>query len=273
MRIFIISTFLLSLSITAQTGTLEIIHDLPSALKEISAAEIIPGTDIIWGIEDQSNDDHLYGFDLYSGKWVRDLNVKRASNVDWEELTSDAEGNLYIGDFGNNRKERKHFTIYKVSNAMDAKEEVVAESIEFTLPKPHKKNDFEGFFLWQDFFYIFSKTKKTGVVLKVPNKLGKHLAQVVTTFHLKGDETRITAADIRPDGSKVVLLNHGQIWVLSNFPEDQFFSGNIERISLNHTSQKEGICFLNDNTLIITDERTGTTGGNIYQFKLSDEKK
>lgn len=261
--------FFITLTAWSQHGQLEVIHDLPSALKEISAAEIIPGTDIIWGIEDQGNDDHLYGFDLQNGKWVRDIKVKSASNIDWEELTSDEEGNLYIGDFGNNRRKRKNFTIYKVSHLMEATKEVTAESIEFTIPKPYRKNDFEAFFAYQGCFYLFSKTKKKGVLLKIPIRVGKQVAEVITSFHLKGDETRITGADITNDGSKVVLLNHGQLWVLSDFIGENFFSGNIEQVPFGHTSQKEGICFLNNDTVIITDERTSTDGGNIYQFTLA----
>ena len=38
-----------------------------------------------------------------------------ALNIDWEDLTSDSIGNIYIGDFGDNKKERKTYVIYKVN--------------------------------------------------------------------------------------------------------------------------------------------------------------
>ena len=44
--------------------------------------------------------------------------------------------------------------------------------------------------------------------------------------------------------------------------------GNIHTIDLEHTSQKEGVTFKEDNTLYITDERRKKTGGNLYEFTL-----
>ena len=48
------------------------------------------------------------------------------------------------------------------------------------------------------------------------------------------------------------------------------FDGNLEKLSFKHNSQKEGVCFMNDSTLIITDERSGHDGGNIYGFSLNN---
>ena len=42
-----------------------------------------------------------------------------------------------------------------------------------------------------------------------------------------------------------------------------------EMISLGHHSQKESICFKNNETLYIADEQNGVEGGNLYEFTLN----
>ncbi len=115
---------------------------------------------------------------------------------------------------------------------------------------------------------MFSKEQKKFIILKVPNQLGTHEAKVVTDFRFEGNNNKITSADISSNGKIIVLLNHDKLWKLTDFKGDDFFSGTIEKADFNHNSQKEGICFKTNSTVIITDERKGSQGGNIYSFKL-----
>ena len=39
-------------------------------------------------------------------------------------------------------------------------------------------------------------------------------------------------------------------------------------LEFNHTSQKEGVCFKDENTLYITDEKARGEGGNLYELKI-----
>ncbi|GAB1855825.1 hypothetical protein MHTCC0001_06600 [Flavobacteriaceae bacterium MHTCC 0001] len=257
--------FLLELT-ACQTGNLSLIADLPKSLKEASAIERVTHSNLLWTIEDSGNKNNIYGLNT-NGDIVKDIDIKNASNIDWEDLTSDEEGNLYIGDFGNNSKNRDDFTIYKVSDLTGDKTK--AKRINFKLPKTIKPKDFEGFFLWNGHFYIFSKENKSSMLFKVPNKVGLHTAVLMQTFNLDGKHHRITAADISDDGKTVVLLNHDQLWKLSNFKSDLFLDGSIEKLDFNHNSQKEGVSFKNANTIYITDEKTKGQGGNLYEFKIN----
>ena len=45
-------------------------------------------------------------------------------------------------------------------------------------------------------------------------------------------------------------------------------SSKIQKIPLNHNSQKEAIVFLNDSTVLIGDEKAKSEGGNVYQFSF-----
>ncbi len=68
-----------------------------------------------WFIEDNGNSDNLYKSN-FKGKLIQQLDVKNHKNTDWEDLTKDETGNLYIGDFGNNDNTRKNLVILKLPN-------------------------------------------------------------------------------------------------------------------------------------------------------------
>lgn len=249
------------------TGKLKVLADLPMSLKEASAAETIPGVPLLWTIQDRGNDPVVYGLNK-DVSIEKHLTVTNAENQDWEDLTSDEQGNLYIGDFGNNHKNRDEYTIYKLKQPEKSSSSIEAERIRFQLPEEHKSEDFEAFFLWKGYFYIFSKNHKKGIVVKVANTLGFQSAEIISTFDLEGKNKRITSADISDDGKKVALLAHDKLYLITDFSEDDFFSGNIKILNFEHDSQKEGIVFSKANEVVITDERSSGSGGHIYQFKL-----
>jgi hypothetical protein len=251
---------------SCNSGKLKIIANIPNHLKEASAIEKVKGSNLLWTIEDAGNKNNIYGLDL-KGKVVKDIDISNASNIDWEDLTSDDLGNLYIGDFGNNSKNRDAFTIYKVSDLTKSKSK--AERINFVLPKKMKAKDFEAFFLLDNYFYIFSKENKSYTLIRVPNKIGKHTAEIIAKSNFIGKNLKITSADISEDGKTVVLLNHDKLWKLSDFKAYNFFDGTVEKMKFDHTSQKEGICFKNENTVYITDEKNKSGGGFLYEFKIN----
>ena len=250
------------------TGQLITEGSINNKIEEASAAEIIAQSNLIWTIQDSGNDSELYGLNE-KGDIVKDITITNASNIDWEDLTSDPEGNIYIGDFGNNNEKRKYFRILKVNHKDLNKDTLQVETIEFTLPKKQDSKDFEAFFYFNNYFYIISKETKKFIVLKVPNKIGKHKAIVSSDFNLNGKNNKITSADISDNGETIILLNHNKLWKLSNFKADDFFSGNIEALPFKHNSQKEGICFKTNSKVIITDEHNGAEGGNIYSFDIN----
>jgi len=255
------------LFMSCNTGKLTVVGSIDSDLQEASAAQLVNTSDLLWTIEDAGNKNNVYGMDL-KGDIIRDIDISNIKNHDWEDLASDTDGNLYIGDFGNNSRKRKQFFIYKIENIANIDDKTNAKTISFTLPKNIKSEDFEAFFLWNDSFYVFSKENKKTMVIKIPNQIGSHEATYLTEYKLKGKDTRVTSADISPDGKTVVLLNHDRIWTLTNFKNDAFFDGTVKKIDLKHDSQKEGVCFKNNSTIYITDEDSGKEDNNIYSLKL-----
>ena len=125
--------FLLLISTSCQSpGQLTIEADITKDLKEVSAAELDLQSGLIWVIEDSGNKARLIGLNI-SGKPARTIKIKNAKNHDWEDLTSDKEGNIYIGDFGNNNGTRTDLKVYRIAiTDYFASDSVTADVINFS---------------------------------------------------------------------------------------------------------------------------------------------
>jgi len=273
--------FLLIITSSCDTGNLDVVADLSSDLHEVSGTETVVGSELLWMLNDGGNVPILYGLDR-QGKIIEELKIN-AKNNDWEDLTSDNNGNLYIGDFGNNLSKRKNLAILKV-NVKDLKSDslVSIERISFHYPDqllfPPKKEqlhfDSEALLHYKDSLYIFTKSRVRNdygltKLYKIPAKKGDYEAEFIGSFNTCTDiDCWITSADISQDGKQVVLLTSRSVWLFTDFGTDNFFSGTSRELPLDHSSQKEGICFKDIHTLYITDERSHGSGGNLYEFSL-----
>jgi len=263
---------------------LEVVTTLPKQIKESSACEISKTSDLIWTIEDQGNKNILFGFNT-KGELIRKIRVTNVENNDWEDLTSDDEGNIYIGDFGNNDNDRRNLAIYKINASDLDKDEIQAsETVQFYYPEqtefpPKKKNrifDVESFFFYNNRFYLFTKNRSskfdgTTSLYRVDNNPGqklpaKKLSEFVTCDHF--NHCAVTSAAISPDKKKIALLSSDKVWIFTDFKGDDFFSGKPEKIELESFTQKEGLCFENDHSILITDEAEKKGSSYLYRLKL-----
>jgi len=258
--------FIILLFGSCKTGLFQEEATIDTKLEEVSAIAVAKNSSLYWVIEDSGHKNNIYGLDK-KGMVQKEIQLSNAKNEDWEALTTDAAGNIYVGDFGNNDHNRKTFTIYKVLNTNLEKNKTEAELINFKLPDDIKSLDFEGFFLYNNYFYLFSKDKKETEVFKFKNSAGLHVAKHVTSYKFKGKNNKITDASISANGKVIALLNHDKVNLLTHFKADAFFSGTIKTLPFNHDSQKEGVCFSSANTLLITDE-TNKKDGKIYSFSF-----
>jgi len=274
--------FIFLLFISCQNfGQLTFLADLPKELNEVSGTEVLENSSLIWMMNDGGNQPKLFAVSK-KGTIKRAVYIK-AKNHDWEDLTSDEKGHMYIGDFGNNANKRKNLRILKIDEKYLHKKNAEVDKIEFEYENqqrfpPKKKNlyfDAEAFFYFKKNFYIFTKSRvkdrhgKT-FLYKLPAKKGKHIAKLVGEYNNCSDlKCWITSADISDDGKKVVLLSQKNILIFTGFKEDDFFSGKVRKIEFDHRTQKEGVCFKDNNTLLITDERSRGEGGNLYELKIN----
>lgn len=263
-------------------GQLSYVAKLPKKLNENSGMVHISDS-TVWMINDSGGADKLYQVN-FRGDLLRELRVDNAKNKDWEDLARDEEGNVFIGDIGNNNSRRKKLYIYKIPNPeTEQGDQIKAKKIEFNYPEqkkfpPKKKNmkyDGEAMFYREGNLYIVTKNRANpfdgeAFIYKVPTKKGKYKAKLIGSFTpCKEYATcRITSADISPDGEKIVLLSYGKLWVFTEFTEDNFTRGKLRFIDLEATTQLESVCFLNDTTLLLSDEQNVGTGRNLYTYHL-----
>lgn len=262
---------------------LKVDFSLPSKLKEVSGIALSPDKKTAWAIEDQGNKNIIYGIDQ-QGKLITEALVENADNTDWEDITADPQGNIYIGDFGNNDNNRQDLSIVKVDLKDTAQKTTKAiQTTKFhyegqTEFPPKKSNwlyDCEAFVEMDGNFYLFTKNRSKGfdgtfLVFRVPNKEGDFEAKLIGKLKLSGkySDAAITSAAINSTKDKIVLLTHKNIHVLSGFTPNDFNGAKIQKISLQHNSQKEALVFLDDKTLLIADEADKKTGGNVYKFSF-----
>lgn len=287
MKILSLLSVLVFISCNNKSSQDKLVFVLPKDLKEVSGIQKSISSDIIWTIEDSGNANEIYAVDL-NGAINKTIKVEDLKNNDWEDLTSDKEGNLYIGDFGNNGNIRKDLAIYKIDQRrLDSTSVKTTYKVSFYYPEqtefPPKKKAFlydcESFFEFNNNFYLFTKNRSkafdgTTLMYKVPNKPGNHKAILLGKF--KTCETystcAITSAALSPDAKKMVLLAHNQIWLFEDFNADTFFDGKVTALNLDNYTQKEGLCFKNNTSIYIADEKTKKVGGNVYLYNLNDLK-
>jgi hypothetical protein len=284
--ILITAILLFSCSGKSKTSALNQVGELPKELKEVSG--IGYSNNLIYSIEDSGNENKVVVLDTL-GTITKTITINNIKNIDWEDLTFDSKGNLYIGDFGNNDNVRKDLAIYKIdksslhANTVDVRYKISFDYPEQTDFPPKKKKlmfDVEAFFEYNNYFYLFTKNRSTGFdgtsyIYKIPNTAGQHHAQLIKTITTCSDyhTCAITSATISPDGTKFVLLSHSEIFLFENYAQDNLADGKMSELDLNHFSQKEAVCFKNNDTLLIADERVKKTGGNLYEVSLQSLKK
>jgi len=284
MNKFVLIFLVMAVSACAQQtylGELDKLGKFPSKLKEVSGLEVTEDGKI-WVIEDSGNKDKIYRVDT-EGDIKESLKIDHAKNIDWEDLTMDTEGNLYIGDFGNNRNAREDLVIYKVTKDEMGRKEPSANKIEFYYPQqtnfpPEKDSlyfDTEGFFHLNDYLYIFTKNRTrpyTGktLIYRVPDREGQYEAEFWGSLFLCNDQDHcsVTSADISPDEKTIALLSYGYIFLLTDFTAPDFTKSSIRIIDLQTDTQIESVCFYDDKTLLVADEENKHGGRKLYELKL-----
>ncbi|MBK8489734.1 MAG: hypothetical protein IPL49_02230 [Saprospirales bacterium] len=275
---------LLLLPLLAPAQTLQTLTLLPPILTESSGVEE-SGTNKIWTFNDGGGEAALYLCDTM-GNLLNTIQIDEAWNRDWEDITQDDQNNFYIANTGNNSNSTTDLTIFKIPNPDTAPGiSVTAEVISFayedqwSFPPPDDSLNFDCEAIWWDNGNLYLCTKNRTVpfdgkayLYRLPDTPGQYVAEKIGVFDTGGTTMLnhwITAGDISPDGSKLTLLSSDKMWVFYDFTGDDFFGGKHIQVNFPSISQKEGICFVSETRLYITDEETVPGfGRNLYSIEL-----
>lgn len=258
---------------------------LPKIIDESSGLELHSSGNHFWTFNDSGGKAMLYLVDSL-GNLKRSLKIINAWNRDWEDISRDHQGNIYIGNIGNNSNANKDLCIFKIPNpdSID-RNTILAEVIkfryedqkEFPPDNAGKYFDCEAL-MWHDGkLYMATKNRTKpfdGIshLYVLPDQPGEHIARKIGSFNTGGSDMHnywITAGDISDDGDQMVLLSSDKIWLFYDINGQKFFDGQHKVIALPHSTQKEGICFKNSHTLFLTDEAwKHKVGRSLYKLNL-----
>jgi hypothetical protein len=248
---------------------------------------ILTSPNSLWTHNDSRGKPDIFNIDSL-GTLQRKITLSNENNIDWEEITKDISGNVYIGDFGNNECKRRQVMIYKIPNPDLVKSDTVsAQDIIFTYPdqfdfppkNKHLNFDAEAMIEFKQSIYIFSKNRSDpysgySKLYRVPALPGRYVAQLVDSFytgHAGIKENSITGAAINNSHTTLVLISHEKIWVFTGFTGENFFNGNVTELSFfGQGFSMEGVCFKSENELYLTEERSAPGSGKLFYLDLKE---
>ena len=178
------------------------------ALDEISGVVVGHRMDgVLWVEEDSGNDAAVYALEP-TGEVVAEVTVDGATNEDWEDLAW-ARGRLWVGDIGDNERERSTIEVYSFREPRDRGVSTV-DATTLRLRYEDGPHDAEAMFVdpRDEHLYIIAKqfTEPKSAVYAVrlrevrPGDVGvlRLVARVPLSF--------VTAADLGPAG--IVVRNY-----------------------------------------------------------------
>lgn len=217
-----------------------------------------------WTFNDH-HDNCLYLIDSTNATITNNLCINGLIGKDMEEISQDSLY-LYFGDIGNNRGDRRDLRILRISKksllnqifAMDTIAFSYEDQTDFTSRPQATEFDCEAFVVTDDSIYLFTKqwVSAQTSVYSLPKTPGTHIAHRRETYNTKG---LITGATYIPEYQLIVLCGydydrknifsalHPFLYLLYDFNEDRFFSGNKRRLDFksNAKNQVEGIATSN----------------------------
>ncbi len=236
--------------------------------------------DVYWTHNDSGDSARLFAVDR-GGNLImpphtlsyRGITVHGAKNIDWEDITSDNSGNLYIGDIGNNRKDRELFTIYRISEPSPSEVTAVFVEQSITVFYPDKEDssskrrrvNAEALFWARDHLFIITKEGKA----RYSDLYSLHLEELdeenpltlIGSFDFRG---MVTGADASADGNRLAVLTYKGVWLFEVEGDSiEYFHGAVSWLPI-RAGQCEAICF-DGNRLVISNE-----AGRLFEIPVSD---
>mgnify|MGYP000978148453 CR=1 FL=1 len=185
---------------------------LPESLREVSGMARHPdGT--LWMLNDGGHPAVLHRVNPKNGHIV-ETRLLPVPNRDWEDLTCDKQGRLYIGDIGNNRNDRKDLRIYiwnPQNNHADSILFHYADQSHFP-PALQKDRQFdcEALVFFRDSLHLFTKSRfKSEHYTKhyvLPATAGRYTALLRDSVRLPGRV--VSGAALSADAHTLALTSY-----------------------------------------------------------------
>jgi hypothetical protein len=247
---------------------------LAPELNEISGIERVNDT-LLVAHNDGGNEPIIY-FLTQEGTIVHRCFIRNANNNDWEDITYDNNGFLYIEDAGNNLNKRTNLSILKLnlaeaktSDTISAKTIAFSYSDQSAFPPLKAEYDFdcEALFWKSDSLYLVTKSRAKpwhgyAMIYTLPTEEGTYIAKKKGAIYIgkKGwRKDSVTAADATDSTLNLLTYNRVIRYSLRN---DQWV--NEQEIKIKRRSQTEGLTIMSAKSLLIVAEKHALLGGPFF---------
>ena len=287
-KLLILFISLLPLYAFAQIGEPTLITQLDILTDETSG--LILHNNELWTHNDSGGESKLYSIDTTNGSVIRTVEILNAENNDWEDICKD-DNYAYIGDFGNNSGARDDLKIYRISiNDLEnlSLESINSDVINFSYDpeiypgifttRNNTNFDCEAIIAYGDSLYLFSKNwiDKKSYLYAIPKTPGTYIAHLKDTLNTNG---LICGADFYQENNTVALIGYQYgipapsiLILLSEFEEDNFFSGTIIRKELSLDGcQTEGVVFKEKNKIWISNENFLSYDQSLFSIDIQSQ--
>jgi hypothetical protein len=246
--------------------------DEPSGLVE---SRRHPG--VFWTHNDSGDVPRVFAIDG-AGRLIAEFAVEGARHRDWEDITADDAGNLYIGDIGNNFNRRRDLVVYRIP---EPDPHGAARTARVDLALPFRYADQEGFpqwgrwnfdaeaLFWMDgALYILTKhrsDRRTQLYrLPVTPASGQAVLEPIAQFELGEThalffsfEGNVTGADLHRNGRVLAILTYTAVFLFGRDADGETAFREIRRIDLDshRTRMVEGIAWDGDDLILVSEQR------------------
>ena len=196
---------------------------------------------VYWTLNDSGNPAVLYATKR-TGELIQEIEVRGARNVDWEALGIDNNGQLWLGDIGNNSRMRFDLKVLVTSEPnpfTETETEIIAK---YPFRYPDTNVDAEGLFIANGIPYIISKEAERAVLYRFP-ELKADTKQVLTRVGELTDAKFVTGAEMSADGKRLAVCTYNSLWVYHGTADNFAQMINRKPWVLQHNFTGEAICF------------------------------
>lgn len=267
---------------------------LPESIREVSGMTLCPNGDL-WLLNDSRNPPELFRFDPINGNLLETRRLP-LNNRDWEDLTHDPQGRLYIGDFGNNRNGRRNLRIYRYDPVSSKIDSLLFRYPDQQVFPPAAEKDWnfncEAMVWYRDSLHIFSKNSfKGNFICKqyvLPARLFDQADQSNETVAELRDsivisDRVVTGAAMSPDGQTLIFTSYivrkkwgfiphtkADLISFSNFRGSNFFTGKKQRKKLPKcmiARQFESVTYWKGSAWLVANERRAHQKPAVWKVK------
>lgn len=197
----------------------------------------------------------LYGI-TRQGRSVAEFWVTGALLEDWEDISGDGRGHLFLGDIGNNEARRREIAVHQIDepDVTAAKGGSVKITRTWRLRFPQRPFDCESLVVWGDQGYVISKVFNDARAELYRFSLTNTGVQTLERILELKIDSPVTGADIAPDGSLlgVVAKNGAYVFKIHGDPVNASTKPHHTKLKDEHI---EACAFVPDGLLATAESR------------------